>query len=130
MFVGNLNYETTQQDLETLFSGVGPISEVFLPTDRATGQPRGFAFVEFTDSATVPLAIEKLDAAELKGRSIRVRDRRQFAPRTTRDHVGKRRELGGSGGREEAETQKSRNSKNPIIPNVFLVNFTKTRENH
>ena len=82
MFVGNLNYETTQQDLETLFSGVGPISEVFLPTDRATGQPRGFAFVEFTDSATVPLAIEKLDAAELKGRSIRVSEARARAPRS------------------------------------------------
>lgn len=81
VFVGNLNYETTQQDLETLFAGVGPISEVFLPTDRATGRPRGFAFVEFSDAATVPLAIEKLDGSELQGRNIRVSEARERAPR-------------------------------------------------
>lgn len=81
MFVGNLNYETTQQDLEALFTEVGPISEVFLPIDRATGRPRGFAFVEFSEAATVPLAIEKLDGAELQGRNIRVSEARERAPR-------------------------------------------------
>jgi len=82
VFVGNLNYETTQQDLETLFAEVGAISEVFLPTDRATGRPRGFAFVEFTDAATVLLAIEKLDGAELQGRTIRVSEARARAARS------------------------------------------------
>ncbi|MEE3105069.1 MAG: RNA-binding protein, partial [Acidobacteriota bacterium] len=76
MFVGNLNYDTSQTDLETLFAEAGTISEVFLPIDRATGKPRGFAFIEFSDAAAVPVAIEKLDGADLQGRTIRVSEAR------------------------------------------------------
>ena len=49
IFVGNISYETSQQDLETLFSEVGQVREVFLAADRDTQRPRGFAFVEFDD---------------------------------------------------------------------------------
>jgi RNA recognition motif-containing protein len=81
IFVGNLSYETSQADLETLFATVGPVTEVFLPIDRATDRPRGFAFVEFGDSATVTAAIEKLDGSELNGRNLRVSEARDRAPR-------------------------------------------------
>ena len=82
IFVGNLSYETSQQDLETLFSEVGPVREVFLATDRDTQRPRGFAFVEFDDAAMVSTAIERLDGAELHGRSLRVSEARERAPRS------------------------------------------------
>jgi cold-inducible RNA-binding protein len=81
IFVGNLSYETSQADLETLFAKVGPVKEVFLPIDRATDRPRGFAFVEFTESATVTAAIEQLDGKELNGRDLRVSEARDRAPR-------------------------------------------------
>ena len=84
VFVGNLSYETTQGDLEALFSEAGEIVEVFLPADRNTGRPRGFAFVEFTDEAAVPIAIEKFNEEEFKGRTLRVKEaeeRQRRAPR-------------------------------------------------
>ena len=65
-----------------MFSGVGEVAEVFLPTDRATQRPRGFAFVEFKDAAAVPIAIEKLDGTELHGRTLRVSEARERAPRS------------------------------------------------
>jgi RNA recognition motif-containing protein len=72
VFVGNVNYETTQADLETLFSEVGQISEVFLPVDRTTGRPRGFAFVTFVESDAAKRAIEKFEGFEFKGRRLHV----------------------------------------------------------
>ncbi len=54
---------------------------MFLPIDRATGKPRGFAFIEFKDSSAVSVAIEKMDNADLKGRTIRVSEARDRAPR-------------------------------------------------
>ena len=83
MFVGNLSYDTTQSDLKDLFSEVGQVVEIFLPTDRSTGRPRGFAFVELADQASALEAIEKLNGQELKGRSLLVsqaEDRPQRSP--------------------------------------------------
>ena len=60
---------------------MGPVTEVFLPVDRVTDKPRGFAFVEFGDSEAVMAAIEKLDGTELNGRSLRVSEARDRAPR-------------------------------------------------
>ena len=65
-----------------MFSEIGQVAEVFLPTDRATDRPRGFAFVEFSDSATVSAAIEKFDGVEFQGRALRVSEARERAPRT------------------------------------------------
>ena len=81
IFVGNLSYETSSTELETLFGQVGQVTEVFLPVDRATDKPRGFAFVEFGDAASVSQAIEKLDGTELNGRNLRVSEARDRAPR-------------------------------------------------
>ncbi len=72
VFVGNLSYETTQSELEILFAEAGRVAEVFLPDDRITGRPRGFAFIEFTQESTVDAAIEKFDGYELNGRTLHV----------------------------------------------------------
>ena len=81
IFVGNLNFSTTQTELETLFAQVGDVTEVFLPIDRATGQPRGFAFVEFSDASVIPEAISRFDGTELQGRALKVNEARERAPR-------------------------------------------------
>lgn len=81
LFVGNLSFETTQAELESLFSSVGPVSEVFVPTDRTTGRPRGFAFVEFEDAAAAATATERLDGFELNGRNLRVSEAQERRPR-------------------------------------------------
>lgn len=84
VFVGNLNYSTSQSELETLFSEVGSVVEVFLPRDRATGRPRGIAFVELTSGAEVQAAIEKFDGYELGGRTLRVNEASERPPRPPR----------------------------------------------
>jgi len=72
IFVGNLSFETTQEQLSQLVAEFGSVRDVFLPTDRATGRPRGFAFVEFEEDGAAASAIEKLDGHEHNGRPLRV----------------------------------------------------------
>jgi cold-inducible RNA-binding protein len=80
VFVGNLSFDTTKEELEALFAPMGEITEVFVPTDRSTGRPRGFAFVTFTSSETMSQAIQKLDGATLGGRNIRVNEATEQRP--------------------------------------------------
>jgi RNA recognition motif-containing protein len=84
VFVGNLEFRTTSQELESLFAQVGPIREVFLPTDRNTGRPRGFAFVEFESEDDVQKAIDKFNGHELGGRPLRVNAAEDRPPRGDR----------------------------------------------
>ncbi|MCP4662778.1 MAG: RNA-binding protein [bacterium] len=72
VFVGNLNFYTTQGELTDLLSEAGSIVDVYLPADRVTGRPRGFAFVEFSSEAESAKAIETFDGYELGGRNIRI----------------------------------------------------------
>ena len=74
VFVGNLSFDTTREQLEALFAQVGEITEVVMPTDRDTGRPRGFAFVTFASSELASQAIEKLNGTELGGRNLRVNE--------------------------------------------------------
>jgi len=74
VFVGNLNFNTSREELEQLFGQAGAIREVFIPVDRETGRPRGFAFVEFGDDAAAKTAIEKFNGYELGGRQLRVNE--------------------------------------------------------
>lgn len=76
-----MNYETTQGELEALFSEVGQISEVFLPVDRTTGRPRGFAFVTFVEGGAAARAIEKFEGFEFKGRRLHVNAAQERPPR-------------------------------------------------
>lgn len=80
LFVGNLDFATTQDDLMELFSQAGSVTEVFLPNDRATGRPRGFAFVEYADSDSATAAIERFDGHELNGRALRVNSAEERRP--------------------------------------------------
>jgi cold-inducible RNA-binding protein len=74
VFVGNLSFDTTREEIEAHFAPMGEITEVALPTDRDTGRPRGFAFVTFADSDVAAQAIEKLNGTELGGRALRVNE--------------------------------------------------------
>jgi RNA recognition motif-containing protein len=75
VFVGNLNFKTTREEVESLFSQVaasGKPRDVFLPTERETGRPRGFAFVEFETEEEAKNAIERFNGYEMGGRALRV----------------------------------------------------------
>ena len=72
VFVGNLSYETSRDRLLALFSAHGQVMSVNVITDRATGRPRGFAFVEMTTQAAASAAIEALNGQEVDGRKLTV----------------------------------------------------------
>ncbi|HEY9902950.1 MAG TPA: RNA-binding protein [Candidatus Sericytochromatia bacterium] len=72
VYVGNLSYDVTQEDLSSVFAEYGTVKRVQIPTDRETGRPRGFGFVEMSSDAEEDAAIEALDGAEWMGRSLRV----------------------------------------------------------
>jgi RNA recognition motif-containing protein len=85
IYVGNLSYEVTSDDLSQTFSEYGTVKRVQLPTDRETGRVRGFAFVEMTTDAEEATAIEALDGAEWMGRDLKVNKAR---PREDRGSSG------------------------------------------
>ena len=72
IYVGNLSYDVTQEDLEDVFKEYGAIKRVQLPTDRETGRPRGFGFVEMETEDEESSAIDALDGAEWMGRTLKV----------------------------------------------------------
>ncbi|MEO0968953.1 MAG: RNA-binding protein [Cyanobacteria bacterium J06639_18] len=72
IYVGNLSYQVTEEDLNSVFAEYGSVKRVQLPTDRETGRVRGFAFVEMSSETEEAAAIEALDGAEWMGRDIKV----------------------------------------------------------
>src|SRR5262245_48054731 len=76
LYVGNLSFRTEEQELEALFASVGQVSSVSLVRDRATGQSRGFAFVEMADDAQGQAACSALDQREFAGRRLTVNEAR------------------------------------------------------
>ncbi|MFW5875542.1 MAG: RNA recognition motif domain-containing protein, partial [Myxococcota bacterium] len=72
VFVGNLNFATTKDELTSAFSEVGEVVDVHVPADRETGRPRGFAFVQFSSPEAAAAAITRFDGQELGGRPLRV----------------------------------------------------------
>ncbi|HSM83942.1 MAG TPA: RNA-binding protein [Nodosilinea sp.] len=91
IYVGNLAFSTTQEQLTEVFAEYGTVSRISMPTDRETGRPRGFAFVEMEREADEDAAIEALDGAEWMGRDLKVNKAR---PRESRGGGG----AGGGGG--------------------------------
>jgi RNA recognition motif-containing protein len=85
IYVGNLSYAVTQEDLSGVFAEYGTVKRVQLPTDRETGRPRGFGFVEMETDAEENAAIEALDGAEWMGRDLKVNKAR---PREDRKPSG------------------------------------------
>lgn len=72
VYIGNLSYDATQDDLSEVFAEYGTVKSVKLPTDRETGRMRGFGFVEMSSSEEEDAAIEALDGAEWMGRTLKV----------------------------------------------------------
>ena len=89
IYVGNLSFDVTEAEVSGLFSQYGTVDRVNLITDRQTGRPRGFGFVEMSDESAGRAAIEALNGVELMGRAITVNEARPRAER----------ERGGGGGR-------------------------------
>ncbi|QQE63378.1 RNA-binding protein [Leptolyngbya sp. BL0902] len=85
IYVGNLSFDATQADISEIFAEYGSVSRVSLPTDRETGRPRGFAFVEMGSEAEEDAAISALDGAEWMGRDLKVNKAR---PRESRPADG------------------------------------------
>lgn len=97
LYVGNLPYETTESDLQALFEATGQVSTINIVRDRATGQARGFAFVEMSDAEGARRAISELDRHQLGGRSLTVNEAKPMAPRSNGGGFG--------GGRQRRESR-------------------------
>jgi RNA recognition motif-containing protein len=91
LYVGNLSFESTENDLQDLFEQHGTVNEVHLMMDRMTGKSRGFAFVTMNDNTQANAAMSALNGHELNGRALTVNEAR---PREERP-----RSYGGGGGR-------------------------------
>ena len=76
IYVGNLSFETTENDLQDLFEQHGTVNEVRLMMDRITGKSRGFAFVTMNDNAQAGAALNGLNGHELNGRALTVNEAR------------------------------------------------------
>ena len=98
IYVGNLSYDTTQDQLQSLFEAHGETTSVNVITDRDTGRPRGFAFVEMATEQAASAAIAALNGQEVDGRALTVNEAKPPVPRGgDRDRGGYR---GGGGGRD------------------------------
>jgi cold-inducible RNA-binding protein len=97
LYVGNLSYNVTENDLEDLFSPFGPVSEINLMLDRMTGKPRGFAFVTMATKEAADAATQSLNGKEVSGRALTVNEAR---PREARPSQG-----GGYRGRGQRDSQ-------------------------
>jgi len=94
IYIGNLSYEVTEEDLKQAFEDFGQVESVKIITDKYSGQSKGFGFVEMPAKAEGQSAIDGLNGKELKGRTLNVNEAR---PRT--ESRGGRGGYGGGGGR-------------------------------
>ena len=90
IFVGNLSFTATEDGVRSMFEAYGAVDRVSIVTDRDTGQPKGFGFVEMTNDAEAEKAISELNGTELNGRALTINEAR---PKTERSGGG------GGGGR-------------------------------
>jgi cold-inducible RNA-binding protein len=98
LFVGNMNFQTTESDLRALFEQFGEIARVQVMTDRETGRSRGFGFVEMADDDAAAQAIAALNGRELDGRALNVNEARPKPERSGGGGGGGRGGYGGGGG--------------------------------
>jgi cold-inducible RNA-binding protein len=95
MYVGNLPFDTHEDDLRGLFGTYGSVTDVHLPTDRESGRPRGFAFVTMDTRESMEAAIKGLDGEDFNGRALRINEAQ---PREERGGGGGGGGYGGGGG--------------------------------
>jgi cold-inducible RNA-binding protein len=93
IYVGNLPFTSNEDELRALFARHGAVESVAVITDRETGRPRGFAFVEMADASAAADAIKALDGTQLGGRALRVNEAQD-----RREGGGGGRGFGGGGG--------------------------------
>jgi RNA recognition motif-containing protein len=93
IYVGNISFQTSEQDLDAAFSAYGQVDRVQIVKDRDTGQSRGFAFVEMSNNAEADKAMAALNGADIGGRTLTVNEARPREPRQGGGGFG-----GGGGG--------------------------------
>ena len=98
LFVGNLSFDTTENDLHDAFAAFGTVSEANLMMDRMTNRPRGFAFVTMSSSEEAQKAIDGLNGRQLSGRALTVNVARPREERSGGGGGGRREYSGGGGG--------------------------------
>jgi RNA recognition motif-containing protein len=86
IYVGNLSHDTTEQTLQQVFTAYGQVISATIITDKFTGRPRGFGFVEMPDLAQAQAAIAELNGKELDGRALAVNEARAREPRERSDN--------------------------------------------
>jgi len=103
LFVGNLSFKTTENELQDAFAAHGTVLEANLMMDRATGRPRGFGFVTMSSQEEAEKAIEALHGKDLGGRALTVNIARPREERPAGGGGGGRRDYGGGGRGERRE---------------------------
>jgi cold-inducible RNA-binding protein len=98
IYVGNISFQTSEQDLDAAFSAYGQVDRVQIVKDRDTGQSRGFAFVEMANNAEADKAMEALNGADMGGRTLTVNEARPREPRQGGGGGGGGNRFGGGGG--------------------------------
>ena len=101
LFVGNLDFKVTENDLRDAFAAHGTVEEANLVTDRTTGRPRGFAFVTMSSPEEAQKAIDALNGKEMGGRALNVNLARPREERSGGGDGGRRGYGGGGGGRRD-----------------------------
>ena len=102
LYLGNLPFSASDEDIREAFAAYGTIEDLFIPLDRETNRPRGFAFITLADDDQARKAIEEMDGADLQGRNLRVNEAEERRPQQNRGgrsggYGGDRR---GGGGRD------------------------------
>lgn len=90
IYVGNLPYELTQDELKDVFAQYGDVSVVNIITDKMTGRSKGFGFIEMPDDANAKEAISKLDGYSFKNRNLKVSEARPREERSDRNNTDRR----------------------------------------
>jgi cold-inducible RNA-binding protein len=98
LFVGNLSFNTTENDLQDAFAAFGSVTETNLMMDRTTGRPRGFGFVTMASAEEAQKAIEGMNGKSIDGRALTVNVAKPREERSGGGGGGGRREYGGGGG--------------------------------
>ena len=98
LFVGNLSFNTTENDLQDTFAAHGTVTEANLMMDRTTGRPRGFGFVTMSTAEEAQKAVEALNGKSIDGRALTVNIARPREERSGGGGGGGRRQYGGGGG--------------------------------
>ena len=100
LYVGNMSFKTTEDELRTAFGQFGSVTDVYVAMDKMTGRPRGFAFVTMGTAEEAKVAAEKLNGVDLGGRALTVNEARPKEERPGGGFGGGGRGFGGGGGRD------------------------------